>query len=242
MAERARAEGQRERASARERRRASISQAFDALTGGDDGGQGNGGGPAAAAKQAARTAAAAAVAGGLAGAAKALVERRKGAHDEEHDEAVEQPRAEETHERLAEAPDEARDRDYGAGDETAPPPDVEEDDQQKQRQRRDTAEPATASPRREQPRRGGTTSEVADVAERARGHVSGLLGKEAETVSGISRADGSWTVMVEVVDVHRVPDSTDVLSSYEVVLDDDGGLLRLERCARYRRAQVEEGR
>ena len=47
---------------------------------------------------------------------------------------------------------------------------------------------------------------------------------------------------VEVVDVHRIPESTDVLASYEVALDDDGGLLSLERRGRYRRSQVEEGR
>ena len=78
--------------------------------------------------------------------------------------------------------------------------------------------------------------------DQARSHVENLLGKEAESISGIAKQDGRWSVTVEIVEVHRIPDSTDILASYEVVLDDDGDLIRLERQGRYRRSQVEEDR
>ena len=55
----------------------------------------------------------------------------------------------------------------------------------------------------------------------------------------MQRVNGTWTVTLEVVEVRRVPESTDVLSSYDVVLDDDGGVVSLTRSGRYRRSQVE---
>ena len=58
--------------------------------------------------------------------------------------------------------------------------------------------------------------------------------------SSVRRQDGGWAVTLEVVEVRRIPDSTDVLSSYELVLDDDGGIVELNRKRRYRRSQVEE--
>ena len=90
--------------------------------------------------------------------------------------------------------------------------------------------------------KGASSSDVAEVVDRARSQLTDVLEKEVDSVSGISRRNGSWSVTVEVVEVHRVPDSTDVLSSYEVVLDDDRNLVSLERRGRYRRSQVEEER
>ena len=80
------------------------------------------------------------------------------------------------------------------------------------------------------------------AGQRARAALQDLLGNEAESVSGFERADGGWAVRLEVVDVRRIPESTDVLSSYEVVLDDEGNVVRMTQVRRYRRSQVEEGR
>ena len=46
--------------------------------------------------------------------------------------------------------------------------------------------------------------------------------------------------MFEVVEVSRVPPTTDVLASYEVALDDDGNLRRCTRRRRYYRSSAEE--
>ena len=88
---------------------------------------------------------------------------------------------------------------------------------------------------------GASSSDVQRIVDRARCLVEDLLGSETESVSGVERSNGSWSVTVEVVEMHRIPESTDVLSSYEVVLDDDGNLVRLGRARRYRRSQVEDG-
>ena len=49
---------------------------------------------------------------------------------------------------------------------------------------------------------------------------------------------GSLTV--EVCELERVPNTTDVLASYVVQLDDRGGLLGYKRDRRYQRGQAEQ--
>ena len=75
----------------------------------------------------------------------------------------------------------------------------------------------------------------------AREHLQQLLGKEPDSVTGLEPADGGWVVTLEVVEVSRIPASTDVLATYEVVLDDDGRLVRYRRGGRYYRSQAEGG-
>lgn len=85
-------------------------------------------------------------------------------------------------------------------------------------------------------------SDAVDIVLKARDQLERLLGREAESVSGIERTDGHWSVSLEVVEMRRVPESTDVLASYEVVLDDEGHVARLRQTRRYRRSQVEADR
>ena len=44
-----------------------------------------------------------------------------------------------------------------------------------------------------------------------------------------------WKVHVEVVEVRRIPDTTDVLALYEVQVDEDGDLMGYRRLRRYAR-------
>ena len=60
-------------------------------------------------------------------------------------------------------------------------------------------------------------------------------------VSGISRTPNGWTVTLEVVELRRIPESTDVLATYEVELDGDGRYLGFSRGRRYSRSQAEGG-
>ena len=88
---------------------------------------------------------------------------------------------------------------------------------------------------------GASAKDAKKIIGQARQELQELLGAEPESVSGFERGDHRWTVMLEVVDVKRVPDSTDVLSSYELTYDDDGQLVSVAQRRRYRRSQVEEG-
>jgi hypothetical protein len=77
------------------------------------------------------------------------------------------------------------------------------------------------------------------IAATAREVLRSLRGVDAESVSGVARTPQGWRVRLEVVELRRVPESTDVLASYDVDLDDDGDLVRFERGRRYHRSQAE---
>ncbi len=85
------------------------------------------------------------------------------------------------------------------------------------------------------------TLSAADAIRSAREVVVELTGKPVEGVSALTRTDeGGWAVCIDVVELVRVPSSTDLLATYEVCLDGDGGLVDLERRRRYTRNQVDE--
>jgi hypothetical protein len=67
-----------------------------------------------------------------------------------------------------------------------------------------------------------------------------LTGRDIDGTSGIERTDEGWRVLLEVVEVTRVPRSMDVLGLYEVIVDEDGDLVRYERLRRYGRTQSED--
>jgi len=63
-----------------------------------------------------------------------------------------------------------------------------------------------------------------------------LTGHPCESVSSLSRRpDGGWNVALEVVELERIPQTTDILASYVVELDDRGELLSYQRVNRYYR-------
>lgn len=79
------------------------------------------------------------------------------------------------------------------------------------------------------------------VVQRVREEFPRLLGRPVESVLGIQHdGDGSWHVNVQVVELARIPSSTDVLGVYEVMLDDDGQLSGYQRRRRYNRGQPDE--
>ena len=91
------------------------------------------------------------------------------------------------------------------------------------------------------PSRNGHIGSV-EIARRAVEQVAALTGREIEGVLGMHRNDDGWVVTLEVVEMRRIPDSTDVLGCYEVHVDEDGELQEYRRTRRYYRSQVEEER
>jgi hypothetical protein len=78
------------------------------------------------------------------------------------------------------------------------------------------------------------------VATRAARQLLELTGREAEGVTGLKRSDDGWTVEVEVVEVRRIPDTTDILALYEVDVDSRGDLQGYRRLKRYSRGAARE--
>jgi len=65
-----------------------------------------------------------------------------------------------------------------------------------------------------------------------------LTGRTVDGVSAVDREGDGWHVLVEVVEVERVPAATDVIGVYAAILDSDGDLESYERVRRYVRAQA----
>ena len=76
---------------------------------------------------------------------------------------------------------------------------------------------------------------ASQVAAQAVQQLLELTGKGVEGVTGLERTDDGWKVHVEVVEVRRIPDTTDILALYEVQVDEDGDLMGYRRLRRYAR-------
>ena len=72
----------------------------------------------------------------------------------------------------------------------------------------------------------------------ARQQLEELIERPCEAVSGLQRKPDGWTVVLEVVELERVPPTTDILATYRVDLDEDGELMGYERVNRYYRNQA----
>lgn len=81
----------------------------------------------------------------------------------------------------------------------------------------------------------------ARIAAEAARQLLELTGRDIEGVTGFQRTEDGWTVEVEVLEVRRIPDTTDLLALYEVTVDDDGEMEGYRRLRRYTRGHAGEG-
>jgi hypothetical protein len=83
-------------------------------------------------------------------------------------------------------------------------------------------------------------SQSVHVAKVAMHAVAELVGCPAEGVTSVrGGGDENWVIGVEVLEVERVPETSDVLASYHVEVDTNGEIVGFERMRRYERAQTE---
>ena len=81
---------------------------------------------------------------------------------------------------------------------------------------------------------------IRKVGQIALGELSELVGCPAEGVTGIRKGEDGWVVTVEVLEVGRIPETTDVLASYDVHVDREGDVTEYKRLRRDLRAQAED--
>jgi hypothetical protein len=70
--------------------------------------------------------------------------------------------------------------------------------------------------------------------------VQELTGYEPEAVTGLEWDGEFWRVTVDVLELSRIPSTTDVLGSYAVQLDEKGTLRGYRRVKRFQRGHAGE--
>ena len=79
------------------------------------------------------------------------------------------------------------------------------------------------------------------VTREAMRQIAEVTGRRTDTVSAVERTEDGWRVEVELVELERVPATTNILATYEVELDGDCSLVGYRRLRRYYRNAAEEG-
>ena len=100
---------------------------------------------------------------------------------------------------------------------------------------------APSAPRRpDAPKEPAKRSPGLRIARRAAQQLAELTGKEPESIIGLKRTDDGWQVQLEVLEVNRIPHTTDLLALYQVDVDSDGELVAYRRVSRYVRGSASE--
>jgi Gas vesicle synthesis protein GvpO/SAP domain len=76
------------------------------------------------------------------------------------------------------------------------------------------------------------------VASAAAQALAELTGRTVDAVSGVRKTDDGYQVTIEVLELSRVPSTTDVLATYEVGVAPDGSVVDYSRAHRYYRNQT----
>lgn len=93
---------------------------------------------------------------------------------------------------------------------------------------------------REQERGGQDRIDARQAAERAAAYLEGMTGEQPEVVIAVEPDEDRWLVQLEMLELARVPTTTDVLGCYEVEVSFDGEPVAYRRLRRYHRGQVGE--
>ncbi|MFJ5829047.1 gas vesicle protein [Streptomyces sp. NPDC093089] len=119
-----------------------------------------------------------------------------------------------------------------AGRSRRPPPEEGADSETKPTRPVRKAAARKAAPRR---RVTGAAAAMRSAVEQ----LSTLLGRVPDSVSSLRPSEDGWEAQVEVVELERIPDTTSILASYKVTLDEEGELISYERTRRYSRGMID---
>jgi len=82
---------------------------------------------------------------------------------------------------------------------------------------------------------------AAELGQAAVTTVHELTGYEPEAITGLEWDGEFWDISVDVMELSRIPNTTDVMGSYVVQLDEQGTLRGLRRMRRFVRGSADQG-
>ncbi|MBI4298868.1 MAG: gas vesicle protein [Chloroflexi bacterium] len=71
--------------------------------------------------------------------------------------------------------------------------------------------------------------QMKELIDTAKCQLAEMTGLVPVTASGAFKDQDGWHIRVDMLEMRRIPNSTDLLGDYEVILAEDGTMLRLER-------------
>lgn len=89
----------------------------------------------------------------------------------------------------------------------------------------------------EQDQRNGGGVDARSAAQQAVAYVDEMTGQTPEVVSAVEPSEDGWLVTVELLELARIPDSSDLLGCYQVSIDSGGDPVSYRRVRRYQRGQ-----
>ncbi len=80
--------------------------------------------------------------------------------------------------------------------------------------------------------------EMAPLLGQAKKQLSDITGLKPLSVTRASRDEKGWRIGIEMLEMSRIPNSTDVLGCYEVIVSENGSLLSFHRQSTRLRAET----
>lgn len=77
-----------------------------------------------------------------------------------------------------------------------------------------------------------------EIRDHVREVAADLIGRDLDGIVAIHRNDDTWTVAVDVVERHSVPDTQDIMGRYEIHLEPSGEIREYNCSSRYRRGDT----
>jgi hypothetical protein len=82
-----------------------------------------------------------------------------------------------------------------------------------------------------------STNALVNLVEEAKRQMTAITGLSPDTISRLDRAEGGWTVSMDMLEHRSIPRTQDLLASYEVTLAEDGQVTGWHRTGRFIRGQ-----
>ena len=70
---------------------------------------------------------------------------------------------------------------------------------------------------------------AAQVIDRAKKQMSELIERQPSCVTSVSKDEEGWHVSLEMLERKAVPEHMDLLAKYDVLLDDEGNIVKFDR-------------
>jgi len=79
--------------------------------------------------------------------------------------------------------------------------------------------------------------DLASVIEKTKRQMAEITGLPTDTVASLKRQDEGWQVAIDMLEHKAIPRTHDLISSFEVSLDEIGNITAWRRTARFLRGQ-----